>query len=211
MNATTTRAPCCASPSPTRQRRHRPSSMPSVPCSTALAQASRMTRLCSRSACALDTARVRGSPISASCFPLRIDGGSFPLPRPRHQCPHHGHDRYLGEQIHRPRPQEIQYRRGGRLPVQVAVVGAEDDVEGQREHHPRESDDRREPVVALITPDIGTPAEGAPDFPHHLFVTFFALHVLVVWAAIYLTWGQRMRPRWRDYRFAAIVGLAWVL
>jgi hypothetical integral membrane protein (TIGR02206 family) len=63
---------------------------------------------------------------------------------------------------------------------------------------------------ALITPDIGTPAEGAPDFPHHLFVTFFALHVLVVWAAIYLTWGQRMRPRWRDFRFAAIVGLAWV-
>jgi hypothetical integral membrane protein (TIGR02206 family) len=64
---------------------------------------------------------------------------------------------------------------------------------------------------ALITPDIGTPAEGAPDFPHHLFVTFFALHVLVVWAAIYLTWGQRMRPRWCDFRFAAIVALAWVV
>jgi hypothetical integral membrane protein (TIGR02206 family) len=63
---------------------------------------------------------------------------------------------------------------------------------------------------ALITPDIGTPAEGAPDFPHHLFVTFFALHVLVVWAGIYLTWGRRMRPRWRDFRFAAIVGLVWV-
>ena len=62
---------------------------------------------------------------------------------------------------------------------------------------------------ALITPDIGTPDEGAPDFPHHLFVTFFALHVLVVWAAIYLTWGRGMRPRWRDYRFAVIVTLAW--
>jgi hypothetical integral membrane protein (TIGR02206 family) len=64
---------------------------------------------------------------------------------------------------------------------------------------------------ALITPDIGTPAEGAPDFPHHLFDTFFALHVLVVWAAIYLTWGLGMRPGWRDYRFAAVVGLAWVV
>jgi hypothetical integral membrane protein (TIGR02206 family) len=62
---------------------------------------------------------------------------------------------------------------------------------------------------ALITPDIGTPEEGAPDFPHHLFVTFFTLHVLVVWAAIYLTWGRGMRPRWRDYRFAVIVTLAW--
>src|ERR1700741_1580496 len=62
---------------------------------------------------------------------------------------------------------------------------------------------------ALITPDIGTPQEGAPDFPHHLFVTFFTLHVLVVWSAIYLTWGRRMRPRWRDYRFAIIATLAW--
>jgi hypothetical integral membrane protein (TIGR02206 family) len=62
---------------------------------------------------------------------------------------------------------------------------------------------------ALITPDVGTPEEGAPDFPHHLFVTFFALHVLVVWAAIYLTWGRGMRPRWRDYRFAIIATLAW--
>ncbi|AIY45883.1 TIGR02206 family membrane protein [Mycolicibacterium fortuitum] len=63
---------------------------------------------------------------------------------------------------------------------------------------------------ALITPDIGTPREGAPDFPHHLFATFFTLHVLVVWAAIYLTWGRGMRPRWRDYRFAVIATLAWV-
>jgi hypothetical integral membrane protein (TIGR02206 family) len=64
---------------------------------------------------------------------------------------------------------------------------------------------------ALITPDIGTPAEGAPDFPHHLFVTFFTLHVLVVWAAIYLTWGRRNRPRWRDYRFAIVATLTWAV
>ena len=62
---------------------------------------------------------------------------------------------------------------------------------------------------ALITPDIGTAEEGAPDFPHHLFITFFTLHVLVVWAAIYLTWGQRKRPTWRDWRFAVIVSLVW--
>jgi hypothetical integral membrane protein (TIGR02206 family) len=57
---------------------------------------------------------------------------------------------------------------------------------------------------ALITPDV-----GAPDFPHHGFLTFFALHLLVVWAAIYLTWGRGMRPRWRSYRFAVIATLAW--
>src|ERR1700739_4605653 len=48
---------------------------------------------------------------------------------------------------------------------------------------------------ALITPDL-----SAPDFPSHSFLTFFALHLLVVWAAIYLTWGYGMRPGWRRYR-----------
>jgi hypothetical integral membrane protein (TIGR02206 family) len=64
---------------------------------------------------------------------------------------------------------------------------------------------------ALITPDVGTPEAGAPDFPHHLFLTFFALHLLVVWAAIYLTWGRGMRPSWRDYRLAVIATLAWAV
>ncbi|AKS36299.1 TIGR02206 family membrane protein [Mycolicibacterium goodii] len=62
---------------------------------------------------------------------------------------------------------------------------------------------------ALLTPDVGTPEEGAPDFPHHLFITFFVLHVLVVWSAIYLTWGRRATLRWRDWRLAIIVTLAW--
>lgn len=62
---------------------------------------------------------------------------------------------------------------------------------------------------ALITPDVGTPREGAPDFPHHLFVTFFVLHVLAVWAAIYLTWGRGMRPRWRSFRVTVVTTLIW--
>jgi hypothetical integral membrane protein (TIGR02206 family) len=57
---------------------------------------------------------------------------------------------------------------------------------------------------ALITPDL-----NAPDFPSHSFLTFFALHLLVVWAAIYLTWGYGMRPGWRSYRFAVITTLTW--
>ena len=53
------------------------------------------------------------------------------------------------------------------------------------------------------------PDLNAPDFPSHDFVTFFALHLLVVWAAIYLTWGYGMRPNWRSYRFAVTTTLAW--
>src|SRR6202011_5038358 len=44
------------------------------------------------------------------------------------------------------------------------------------------------------------PRRRRARFPHHLFVTFFTLHMLVVWAAIYLTWGRGMRPTWRSYR-----------
>jgi hypothetical integral membrane protein (TIGR02206 family) len=58
---------------------------------------------------------------------------------------------------------------------------------------------------ALVTPDL-----HAPDFPGHSFLIFFALHLLVVWAAIYLTWGYGMRPDWRSYRFAVRTTLAWV-
>ncbi len=57
---------------------------------------------------------------------------------------------------------------------------------------------------ALFTPDL-----NAPDFPSHSFLTFFALHLLVVWSAIYLTWGRGTRPDWRSYRFAVVTTLAW--
>lgn len=59
-------------------------------------------------------------------------------------------------------------------------------------------------IQALISP-----ALRGPDFPHYRFLAFFAIHLLVVWAAIYLTWGCRMRPRWRSYRFTIAVTLAW--
>ena len=57
---------------------------------------------------------------------------------------------------------------------------------------------------ALLTPDV-----DGPDFPDHSFLTFFALHLLVVWAAVYLTWGRGMRPRWSSYRLAIVTTLAW--
>ena len=59
-------------------------------------------------------------------------------------------------------------------------------------------------VQALISPVL-----RGPDFPHYQFLAFWAIHLLVVWAAIYLTWGRGFRPTWRDYRFVVIVTLAW--
>lgn len=60
-------------------------------------------------------------------------------------------------------------------------------------------------VQALISPVL-----TGPDFPHYQFLGFWAIHLLVVWAAIYLTWGRGMRPGWRSYRFVVAVTLTWL-
>ena len=36
------------------------------------------------------------------------------------------------------------------------------------------------------------------------------MHLLVVWAAVYLTWGLALRPDWRSYRTALLVTAGWV-
>ncbi|RDH74394.1 TIGR02206 family membrane protein [Mycolicibacterium moriokaense] len=59
-------------------------------------------------------------------------------------------------------------------------------------------------VQALISPVL-----TGPDFPDYRFLAFWAIHLLVVWAAIYLTWGRGFRPTWRDYRMVVIATLAW--
>ncbi len=63
--------------------------------------------------------------------------------------------------------------------------------------------------LVLSSQALISPALQGPDFPHYRFLAFFAIHLLVVWAAIYLTWGRGMRPRWRSYRFAIAVTLGW--
>lgn len=60
-------------------------------------------------------------------------------------------------------------------------------------------------VQGLITPAL------VFGFPHIAFFMFFALHCLVVWAAIYITWGMGYRPDWRSYRFAVLVTIGWML
>ena len=56
-----------------------------------------------------------------------------------------------------------------------------------------------------------SPALQSPDFPHYQFLAFWAIHLMVVWAAIYLTWGCGMRPDWRSFRLAVVVTLVWAV
>lgn len=58
-------------------------------------------------------------------------------------------------------------------------------------------------IQAIVTPSL----EQA--FPSPRFFGFWTLHFLVVWAAVYLTWGLGFRPTWSLYRFTCAVTLVW--
>ena len=57
---------------------------------------------------------------------------------------------------------------------------------------------------AFLSPEL-----NAPDFPSLEFLSFFGMHSLVLWAAIYLTWGVGLRPGWRSYQIALLVTIGW--
>jgi hypothetical integral membrane protein (TIGR02206 family) len=63
--------------------------------------------------------------------------------------------------------------------------------------------------LTLSTQALVSPALRGPDFPHFGFLAFWLIHLVVVWTAIYLTWGLRMRPSWRGYRFTVLVTMCW--
>ena len=62
--------------------------------------------------------------------------------------------------------------------------------------------------LLLTTQGIVTPSLGEA-FPEVRFFAFWALHLLIVWSAVYLVWGLGLAPRWREYRFTMAVTLAW--
>lgn len=56
---------------------------------------------------------------------------------------------------------------------------------------------------AILTPDL------AEVFPHPRYLMFWAIHLLVVWAAVWLTWSPGGHISWRGFRFAVGVTLVW--
>lgn len=63
--------------------------------------------------------------------------------------------------------------------------------------------------LTLTTQAVATP-DLSRDFPDPSFILFWGMHLLVVWAAIYLTWGLGIVPDWRSYRIAFVVTLGWM-
>lgn len=58
--------------------------------------------------------------------------------------------------------------------------------------------------MSLITPNLHYTHSPVYDFS-----MYWSLHIFVMWAAIYLTWGLGHQPNWRSYRIAIIATLCW--
>ena len=65
-------------------------------------------------------------------------------------------------------------------------------------------------ALTLSSQALLTPAFSGPDLGVD-FAVFFGNHVLVVAAAIFLTWGLRTAPRWRDYGITIAATLVWAV
>ena len=64
--------------------------------------------------------------------------------------------------------------------------------------------------LALTTQALITPALNL-DFPDPKFIAYWGMHLLIVWAAVFLTWGLGLHPTWRDYRRAVAITFAWAV
>lgn len=63
----------------------------------------------------------------------------------------------------------------------------------------------------LLTPQaLLTPALVA-NFPDPKFIAFWGMHDLIIWAAVFLTFGLRLTPSWRDLRDTVAVTAVWMV
>lgn len=58
---------------------------------------------------------------------------------------------------------------------------------------------------AIVTPTLTTP------FPDLRWWLFWAMHILIVWSAVYVVWAMKLLPTWRTYRLAVALTLAWAV
>jgi hypothetical integral membrane protein (TIGR02206 family) len=64
--------------------------------------------------------------------------------------------------------------------------------------------------LALTTQALITPALDR-DFPDPKFIAYWGMHLLIVWAAVFLTWGLGLHPTWRDYRRTVAITATWAV
>ncbi|MFC5729883.1 MULTISPECIES: TIGR02206 family membrane protein [Nocardioides] len=64
--------------------------------------------------------------------------------------------------------------------------------------------------LTLTIQGVLTPAVNE-DLPHPRYFAFWALHLLIVWSAVYLVIGLRKVPRWRDFAATVATTALWAV
>jgi len=64
--------------------------------------------------------------------------------------------------------------------------------------------------LTLTTQAVFTPALGTA-FPGLRWWMFWALHLMVVWAAIHVVWGMKLHPTWTTYWQTVVITLTWLI
>lgn len=59
-------------------------------------------------------------------------------------------------------------------------------------------------VQAVVTPTLGK------DFPDPEYVMFWGMHLLTIWAALFMVFGLDVRPDWPGYRFTVMCTVVWL-
>lgn len=101
-----------------------------------------------------------------------------------------------------------QYDVATTLPLQLCDLAAVAAVAALWNHHRYAVGLTYYWGLLLTTQGLLTPALDTA-FPSVKFLGFWALHLLVVWAAAYLTWGVRLPPTWREYVTTVATTLVW--
>lgn len=96
------------------------------------------------------------------------------------------------------------------LPLQLSDLSAVAAVVGLWSH-------RRTAVALtyywglLLTPQALLTPALASDFPDPRFIAFFGLHILVVWAAVFLVGGLGLHPGWRELGRTVAITAGWMV
>jgi hypothetical integral membrane protein (TIGR02206 family) len=64
--------------------------------------------------------------------------------------------------------------------------------------------------LTLTTQAVFTPALGTP-FPGLRWWMFWAMHLLIIWAAIHVIWGMKLHPSWRTYGQTVVITVTWLI
>jgi hypothetical integral membrane protein (TIGR02206 family) len=96
------------------------------------------------------------------------------------------------------------------LPFQLCDLAAVAAVIALWSHHPTAVAATYFWGIVLTPQALLTPALVS-DFPHPRFLAFWGMHILVIWAAVFLVWGLRLRPTWRTLGQVVAITASWMV